>query len=304
MTWRFAVSEKSLYEPWTTSLSMYTESPAPSSTRSSFRYCTIFPRRTMIISSWSGCLWNACDAPGDSVTSITTKVAQPVEGGSQRMPALPQSNCVTATSSCSTNLLIGLLLRSSDGDRLEAAHVLGHRDLGGQALHRGGAEEAGDPLGALDDVGGVVRLGDRAAVAEDEDVGAHPSRRVVHLLDQGHAVVERLRRLGADRAAGGQAHVRDEDVGARLRHRDRLVDREGVRRGEHVLGACEPDEVDLEAVAHPGLLEVLPERAVEEPHGREVLHARESDPPQLVEEDVHAPERIGAAHAREHRRLV
>ena len=45
------------------------------------------------------------------------------------------------------------------------------------------------------------------------------------------------------------------------------------------------------------------ERAVDQADGREVLDAGEADPPQLVEEDGHQPERVGAADAGEHRRL-
>ena len=47
-----------------------------------------------------------------------------------------------------------------------------------------------------------------------------------------------------------------------------------------------------------------PERAVDQADGREVLDAAEADPPQLVEEDGHQPERVGAADAGEHRRLL
>ena len=53
----------------------------------------------------------------------------------------------------------------------------------------------------------------------------------------------------------------------------------------------------------PGLLEPDPEGAVDQADRREVLHAAEADALQLVEEDRHQPERVGAADAREHRRL-
>src|SRR5258708_1798713 len=104
----------------------------------------------MIISSWSGCLWKACALPGVSVTSNTTNVVQPVSGVAQRMPALPQSNVVVGTSDCITNLLT--LSPLLDGNLLEPAHVLGHRHLGRQPLHRRGAEEADDSVRALEDV--------------------------------------------------------------------------------------------------------------------------------------------------------
>ena len=60
----------------------------------------------MITSSWSGCLWKSWQLPGVSVTSITTSVSQPVLGTSTRIPALPQSKSVVATSCFITNLLI------------------------------------------------------------------------------------------------------------------------------------------------------------------------------------------------------
>ena len=46
---------------------------------------------------------------------------------------------------------------------------------------------------------------------------------------------------------------------------------------EEILLARKPDQVDLEAVAHPGLLEVRPERALEQPDRGEVLDAAEPD---------------------------
>src|SRR5215207_1304677 len=76
----------------------------------------------------------------------------------------------------------------SGADRLEPAHVVGERDLGGQPLHAGGAEEADHAAGPLQDVLRVVRFGDRSAVAEHDHLGLDRDGRVAHLLDQGHAV--------------------------------------------------------------------------------------------------------------------
>src|SRR5581483_12442045 len=58
-------------------------------------------------------------------------------------------------------------------DLLEPAYAAGDGHLGRQPLDAGGAEEPDDPLGVPQDVLGVLRLGDRPAVAEDEDVGAN-----------------------------------------------------------------------------------------------------------------------------------
>src|SRR4051794_1353110 len=158
--------------------------------------CVTLPCLMMIISSWPSWRWNAWPSPGSGVTSITTRLFAPVLAGPQRQPIVPQSNCSCSTSDCFTKVLIALppwRVGRSDANRLETAHVLGHRDLGGQPFHRRGAEEADDSLGLSDHVGGVLGLGDRAAVAEDEDLGVDALRCVVHRLDQGHALLERLR---------------------------------------------------------------------------------------------------------------
>src|SRR3954447_800544 len=139
--------------------------------------CVTEPCLMMIISSWPSWRWNAWPSPGSSVTSMTTSDFAPVFAGRQRQPIVPQSKPSCSTSACVTNLLITLLPGQAsacpcalDGNCLEAAHVLGHRDLCREALHRGGAEEPDHALRARDHVGRVVRLGDRAAVAQHEDV--------------------------------------------------------------------------------------------------------------------------------------
>ena len=152
------------------------------------------------------------------------------------------------------------------------------------------------------DEGGVLRLGDRPAVDQHDHVAPDPQRRLGPGVDQRRAVRELERGPGADRAAGGEAEVADHDVGAGLRHRRRVVLAEHVGRGQQVLGAGLGDHVDLEAVAHAGLLEVRPEDAVDQADRREVLHAGEAHRLQLVEEDVHEAERVGAVDAGEHRR--
>ena len=72
----------------------------PSSRWSPSSHCVTRPDLTMIISSWSGCLWKSWPKPGSSATSMTTNVLQPVPGGAQRMPALPQSKLSVGTSLC------------------------------------------------------------------------------------------------------------------------------------------------------------------------------------------------------------
>src|SRR4051794_12382473 len=63
------------------------------------------------------------------------------------------------------------------------------RRLGGEALDAAGAEEPGDAARPGEDRRRVLRLGDRAAVAEDEDVGADRLRGVGHRLDAAGGLV-------------------------------------------------------------------------------------------------------------------
>src|SRR3989449_2772853 len=239
--------------------------PAPSWVCSSWLPGPPRPDLRMIISSWSGCLWNAWKKPGSSWTSMTTNDSQPVPGGAQRMPALPQSKVVVSTSPAITNLLIS----PSWLDLLEPSHLLGHRRLGRQPFHAGRAEEADHALGALEHIGGIVRLRDGPAVAEDEDLRVDRLRRVVHRLDQADALVQRLGRLGADRTAGGQPHVRDEHVRACLGHRLCLFGLKDVGGGQEVELVRHADHVHLEPEAHAGLLEPRTIGAVHQADGGE-----------------------------------
>ena len=68
-----------------------------------------------------------------------------------------------------------------------------------------------------ENVTGVIGHGDGAAVAEDDDVGADGAGGGGDGGDLGGALVERFGGDGADGAAGGDAHVGDDDVGARIR---------------------------------------------------------------------------------------
>src|SRR5437588_728456 len=192
ITCRSAVSSPSLNDACTRPASMNTESSGPSSVESRSRYCVIRPRLTMIISSWPGWRWRSWPSPGSSFTSITTICFAPVVG-THRQPITPQSNCSSSTSLFFTNLLISLLRVRSAPDRLEPAHVLGHGDLRRQALHARRPEESDNSGGPLQHVGGVLGLGDRAAVAQHDHFRVDRLGCVVHLLDGAHAFIERAR---------------------------------------------------------------------------------------------------------------
>ena len=138
-------------------------------------------------------------------------------------------------------------------------------------------------------------------MTEDDDVvagrpgGGRPG------VDPVDAIIETKRGFGADGAAGGEAEMADEDVGARLRHRHRILTGEHIGRGEHVHGGGSGDQLDLQSVAHAGLLEIGAEDAVDQPDGREVLDAGKAQSLQLAEEFVGDQERVGAVDAGEDR---
>src|SRR5918999_5257482 len=90
----------------------------------------------------------------------------------------PQSKLMVGRAAGSISFDGTAMLLSCVCERLEAAHVLGHGDLGGQALHARRAEEPDDALGPVEHVLGVLRLGERAAVAEHDHVGVDGHRRV------------------------------------------------------------------------------------------------------------------------------
>src|SRR6266851_3107337 len=108
-------------------------------------------------------------------------------------------------------------------DALELPRLLDDRHLGRQTLHAGSPEEAVAIGAAVDHVGRVGRLGDRAAMAEHDYILARAAGRGGPVVDPPDAIVERQRRLRTDCAARGQAHVADDDVGARLGHVARLL---------------------------------------------------------------------------------
>src|SRR5262245_6819383 len=81
--------------------------------------------------------------------------------------------------------------RRRQPQRHELLDLLLDRDLGREALGRGGAVEAVEVAHTIEEVGRVLRERNRAAVAEDERVGAQALHRVDDRLHVLHALVER-----------------------------------------------------------------------------------------------------------------
>ena len=98
--------------------------------------------------------------------------------------------------------------------------------------------------------------------------------------------------------------MRHDDIRAGLGQGGGLGFVEGVRTGEHVEFVGQADHLDFEVETHARLLQNLPEIPVDHPHGREVLNPVEPRFLELLQENGHQPERIGAAYARQHRGIL
>src|ERR1700730_16469222 len=69
-------------------------------------------------------------------------------------------------------------------DRFEFCNLIGNGAFDRKALHRRCPVETVATAGARQDIGGVVRLGDRSAVHEDEDIVLDRERRLGHRVGQ------------------------------------------------------------------------------------------------------------------------
>lgn len=173
-----------------------------------------------------------------------------------------------------------------------------------QTLHGACAEEAMHTFGPAQHIGSIFWRRNRSTVAEDQNVWADCDGSVANLLNEPDTLVESLARGGTNGATGCEAHVCDENVGAGGGHLLRLLDVEHVRRREeiHLVGGAH--HVHLEIIRHARLLQVGTELAVNQADSRKVLHAGEAEVAQLAEEVVGVEERIRAANAGNHRRVV
>ena len=95
--------------------------------------------------------------------------------------------------------------------------------------------------------------------------------------------------------------MRHEDIRPGFGHEGGLFRVKDIGRGEQVQLIGLAHELDLEPVAHAGLLEVLSELAIIEPDGGEVLDSGEAHLLQLWEKDVHDPEGVGSTNPGQHR---
>jgi len=78
----------------------------------------------------------------------------------------------------------------------------------------------------------------------------------------------------------------DDDVGARLCHCLGVLGVKDIRRRQHVLGMGQGDHLDLKRIGHAGFLEIGAKQAVDEPDGREILHACKAQTLQFIKKGI------------------
>src|SRR4029077_2416416 len=134
--------------------------------------------------------------------------------------------------------------------------------------------------------------------------GAYVERGFGDGVDPAGASFERQRGFRTDHAAGGQAHVGDDNVRTGVRHRGRLRRVENIRGRQEVLLVGQPDHLNLQRVAHSGLFQIPAEDSVDQSDGWEILHSGETDSGDTVEEGVEPAKGVGAIYSREHGRFL
>src|SRR5579875_2848908 len=183
-------------------------------------------------SSACSCWCRTCPWPGLMITSPWELAAPGMVTGDTNHFMVPQSKLNVSTSAglmCVMVMSGSSSARSANGQFSEGTHLGGEGALGGQPLHRRGAEEAADPGGTGEHVSRIPGLGDRTAVAEHQDVRVDGDRRVPHRLHPLHRLVQAQRGPCADSARGGQAHMRDQYIGAGPGHLPGLPGVEHIR---------------------------------------------------------------------------
>ena len=96
----------------------------------------------------------------------------------------------------------------------------------------------------------------------------------------------------------------DENVCTGFGHGGRFVGVEAIGRCQQVHFSGQPDEIDFQPVAHVRFFKVLPEVAIDQADGGEILNPRKPGGLHFAQKDRHESERIRSAHSGEHGRVL
>jgi hypothetical protein len=180
---------------------------------------------------------------------------------------------------------------------LEIPYLLGNGALGGQALDARGAKESADALGPAEYVLDIVRLGNRAAMTKDQNVGADGDGGFPDGLNAINRLIERDGCPGADCPFCRPSHVRDQKVCACSCHGLCLIFIEDIRAGEQVQLVRSRNHLNFLGVSHAGFLETFAEATIDQPHRRKVLHSGKAHLFEVAKKQIHDSKRIGSTDA-------
>lgn len=150
-----------------------------------------------------------------------------------------------------------------------------------------------DAGGCLQHILSVSGFCNGPTVTEDNDVRVDGVGGIPNLLNGPYAIMQGGRGGGPNGAGGGQAHVGDDDIGPGLGHPFGLVDVEDIWGCQQTDLMGGPDHLDFLLIAHAGFFEVLPEFAVNQTDGGEVLDSAKAQVFQLFQEKGDGSKGIG-----------
>src|ERR1700733_12094655 len=138
------------------------------------------------------------------------KRSVPVTRGSLSHLIVPQSKSWVSTSAGVTNrrpgsldMLVPFAAFGLEFQVFEILYLRGNGAFGGQTLDARGAEEAGDAPGAVENVLNILRLGNWAAMAKDQNLGTDGDSSLLDGLNAVDRLIEGDGGSGTDGPFGG-----------------------------------------------------------------------------------------------------
>ena len=186
-------------------------------------------------------------------------------------------------------------------DLFKCFSLLFDADFSGKSLNAGSAKEAVHAFCVFDDIPGVFRFGDGAAMADYHDIRVDRPARIAYFLHAFDAIIQCQCSLCANAAFGGETHMCDQNIGARFGHCLCLIYIKYIWSGKQIHFMGFADHINLQAIPHICFLKILAEHTINESYGWEVLYTDKSHILELAKEYIHNPERIGTAYASQHR---
>ncbi len=123
------------------------------------------------------------------------------------------------------------------------------------------------------------------------------------VIDHLNTVIQRGGGFRPDITAGGQTHMRHEDIRTGSGHGNGIFTAEDIRCGQQIFFMCLADHLHFQRITHAGFFQIGAEFTVDQADCREVLHAGKPGGFDIVQEFIKLTERIRAVDTRQNRRM-